>query len=226
MIELIIAISLAGMATVLGAAVLKAGIDFHQRARLHLREQEDFRAALKILRYEWQGRVGNHVFSGQPFLVEFSARRFAEKVMGAQRIRYTCEPADPVEDQGYRLRRTYLAQTASLQALKEAAKLADPKGTAAAPPAGGQPKPANPAPPAGTTGKAPLQEEWLAVADEVMLDKLATCSFSYLETQDLDKRKTSRWIASWTKPADAPRLLRLNLSLARGAVPPLVFVAD
>lgn len=54
LVELIVALTLASLAAVLGAVALRAAIDYTHRARNYLQDQEDLRAGLRLLRIQWQ----------------------------------------------------------------------------------------------------------------------------------------------------------------------------
>lgn len=227
LIELLVAVTLASLAAVLGAAVLKAGVDYVGRARHYLSEQEDFHAATKTVRYIWQGRASD-AFLGLADQVEFSSRRLdAPANLLATRVRLMCLPT---ENEGFVLHREFLADTKALEkaraAIEEARKGDKDKKPAtppATPPAGQQPPPAAPA--AGTT--PPAKIEWLKVAEDDLMTGLAACSFSYLQTIDSKDGKEAKlaiWQPAWLDLAP-PRMLRLNLGLRRGNLPPLIFIA-
>ncbi|MBS4095569.1 MAG: prepilin-type N-terminal cleavage/methylation domain-containing protein, partial [Sulfuricella sp.] len=54
LLEVIVAITLAAMAALLGAMVLRMGGDFYERAHTYLREQQELRGTLRVLRQEMQ----------------------------------------------------------------------------------------------------------------------------------------------------------------------------
>ncbi len=223
LIELLVAITLASLAAVLGAAVLKAGVDYVGRARNYLREQEDFHAATKTVRYIWQARAAD-AFIGQPNFLEFTSRRLdAPANLLATRVRLMCVA---LENGSFVLHREFLADPKALEkaraALEEARKGDKDKKPPATPPAGQPPPPPAAASPADP--KAPAKIEWIKVGEDDLLGDLLECSFSYLLTVEEKERKIAAWQASWLDPV-APRMLRLNLSLRRGMLPPLVFIA-
>lgn len=222
LIELLVAITLASLAAVLGAAVLKAGVDYVGRTREYLRVQEDFHATTKTVRYLWQGRATDN-FLGFADLVEFSTRRVdAPSALLATRVRLTCRLG---EDERYTLHREFLADPKILEKAKAA--LADSKKVAAdkkpTPPPSGSPPPAQP-PGSPPPAQAPAKIEWLVVGEEDLLGGLDSCSFAYLKTVDDKEKKTASWQPAWLD-STPPRMLRLNLGLQRGAVPPLLFTA-
>lgn len=57
LLELVIAMTLAGLAALIGAAGLSAASDYYGRARQRLDAHEDLRALQRILRREWAGRA-------------------------------------------------------------------------------------------------------------------------------------------------------------------------
>lgn len=220
LIELLVAITLASLAAVLGAAVLKAGVDYVGRAREYLRVQEDFHAATKTVRFLWQGRTPDN-FIGFADLVEFSTRRVdAPSALLATRVRLTCRLG---ENERYTLHREFLADTKALEKARAAIEDSKKPAEASKPP----PPPASPpGAPAGTPPPPPAvpKIEWQVVGEEDMLGGLDACSFAYLRTLEDKDKKTASWQPAWGDGA-APRMLRLNISLQRGAVPPLLFTA-
>lgn len=222
LIELLVAITLASLAAVLGAAVLKAGVDYVGRAREYLRVQEDFHAATKTVRFLWQGRTPDN-FIGFADLVEFSTRRVdAPSALLATRVRLTCRLG---EDERYTLHREFLADSKALEkakaAIEDSKKPAEAsKPPPALPPAGSPPG----TPPGAPPAPAAVKIEWLVVGEEDLIGGLDACSFAYLRTLEDKDKKTASWQPAWGDGA-APRMLRLNISLQRGAVPPLLFTA-
>jgi prepilin-type N-terminal cleavage/methylation domain-containing protein len=221
LIELLVAITLASLAAVLGAAVLKAGVDYVGRAREYLRVQEDFHAATKTVRFLWQGRTPDN-FIGFADLVEFSTRRVdAPSALLATRVRLTCRLG---ENERYTLHREFLADTKALEKARAAIEGSKKPAEASKPP---PPPPASPpGAPAGTPPPPPAvpKIEWQVVGEEDLLGGLDACSFAYLRTLEDKDKKTASWQPAWIEGA-APRMLRLNISLQRGAVPPLLFTA-
>jgi len=72
LIEVLVAITLASLVAVIGAAVLRAALDFHSRANRHLKASEDLRAADRLLAHEWsQRRDQRHVALAQWDRVRF-----------------------------------------------------------------------------------------------------------------------------------------------------------
>jgi prepilin-type N-terminal cleavage/methylation domain-containing protein len=195
LIELLVAITLAGLVAVLGALVLRAAIDFHGRATNHLSDGEHLRVADRLLLREWSGRSEQDLVAVAD-MVEFRTARLAGiAVEGVAKVRYLCtenESGQPA------LERQLLA-----------------------PADGGQPG-------GGTAGQgAPGAPAWRVLQSEVLLPKLAGCSFSYLRARETRDAKIAQWTARWAAEAgtaqQAPRLLRLNLATERGEVAPLVY---
>lgn len=221
LMELLVAITLASVAAVLGAAVLKAGVDYIGRARTYLREQEDFHAATRTVRYIWQGRAGE-AFIGAPGLVEFTSTRLdVPTALLATRVRMLCLPQ---EDESYVLHREFLADPKALEKARAALEAAKKEGKDGKPPAGTPPAGQPPAAPPPADPKAPVKIEWVKVAEDDLLTGLSVCSFAYLQTIEEKERKIAIWQPAWLD-TKAPRLFRLNISLRRGAVPPLIFIA-
>ena len=228
LIELLVAITLASLAAVLGAAVLKAGVDYVGRAREYLREQEDFHATSKIMRHLWQGRTADN-FLGFADRLEFSTRRIdSPPNLLATRVRLSCRLDS---DEHYALHREFLAEVKAQE--KALAALAENAKATASKPPGAPPAPAAATPPAPAA--VSVKVEWKVVAEEDLMKGLQACAFSYLRTSDdkakepgkvVDKAapKTAAWQPAWLD-GPPPRMLRLNISLRRGALPPLIFIA-
>jgi prepilin-type N-terminal cleavage/methylation domain-containing protein len=222
LIELLVAITLASLATVLGAAVLRAGIDYVQRTRDYLRTQEDLRAATKTVRFMWQGRLPDN-FIGLSDVVEFSSRRIdAPAGYIATRVQLSCR----VDERGYVLHRDLLVDS-QLQVQIELRKAEQLKQAQ-----DGQRDPGNKPPPDSKPpgdAKPPAEEkprkvEWLLVAQEDMLKGLSHCSFAYLQAVTNKDKKTAAWLDVWPE-VGPPRLFRLNLGVRSGRLPPLIFTA-
>ena len=221
LIELLVAITLASLAAVLGAAVLRAGVDYVQRTRDYLRTQEDLRAATKTVRFMWQGRLPDN-FIGLTDVVEFSSRRLdAPAGFSATRVQLSCR----VNERGYVLHRDLLVD-ARLQQQIELRKAEQLKQAQQGQNAPGNKPPAEAKPPADnkvtTVEQKQEKIEWLLVAQEDLLKGLSHCSFAYLQAVTTRDKKTAAWLDVWPE-AGPPRLLRLNLGVRSGRLPPLIF---
>lgn len=66
----------------------------------------------------------------------------------------------------------------------------------------------------------------LAEAREILLDGLLACGFGFLQPPPAgDAEKPARWVEEW-RGIVRPRLIRLDLATGRGALPPLIPVAE
>lgn len=93
LIELLMALALASLLALAGAAALSVAIDFHQRQSARSQGREDVRAAERILRHEWASR-GRTVRADGQFL-EFDTVNPVLAGMApapaVAQVRYACE---------------------------------------------------------------------------------------------------------------------------------------
>ena len=191
LIELLVAITLAGLVAVVGAAVLRAAIDFHGRAARHLVDSEHLRTADRLLQREWSLRSEQDLVATSSSIEFRSDRLSGIGVEGAARVRYLCS-AD--ESGQLTLERQLLAH-----AHQGAAVTRD--GSTAAP-------------------------AWRVLQTEVLVPRLAACSFAYLRTKEDRDAKIAQWSAETGAGQPAPRLLRLSVATERGEIAPLVYGVD
>lgn len=96
LLELIIALTLAGLATVIGAAALSSSTTWNARARERVADHEQWRALQRVLRIEWAARQPQG-FVGLPAQLEYTAQRLAfdEPLPGGHSVRLHCESLAP-----------------------------------------------------------------------------------------------------------------------------------
>lgn len=90
LIELLVAITLASLVAVLGAVVLRAGLDFHGRADRYLKASEDLRAADRLLAREWSRRREPDLVATVNRLEFQTDRLHGVGEEGAAGVRYLC----------------------------------------------------------------------------------------------------------------------------------------
>lgn len=195
LIELLVAITLAGLVAVMGALVLRASIDFHGRATRRLSDAEHLRAADRLLQREWSRRSEQDLVAASN-MVEFRTERLAGMgIEGAAKVRYSCTQTE--------------SGPAALERLVLGPAEVDLPGS------GGTGRP---------PGTAPV---WRVLQSEVLLPKLASCSFAYLRARETRGVRIAQWTDQWTPEPGAgqlaPRLLRVNLGTERGDIAPLVY---
>ena len=59
LLEMVVALALSALVSLIGAMALGAGADFYTRSELRLRNHADLRATERLLRVEWASRTGN-----------------------------------------------------------------------------------------------------------------------------------------------------------------------
>ncbi|OFZ85631.1 MAG: hypothetical protein A2V78_04010 [Betaproteobacteria bacterium RBG_16_64_18] len=94
LIEVLVAITLASLVAVIGAAVLRAALDFHSRANRHLKASEDLRAADRLLAHEWSQRREPDLVATANRLEFQTDRLYGVGAEGAARVRYLCAGND------------------------------------------------------------------------------------------------------------------------------------
>ena len=202
LIELLVAVTLASLVAVLGALVLRAAIDYHERAARYVREGEDLRAADRLLLREWSGRRAQEVLAGANG-VEFQTDRLAGPYPadepGETRVRYLCSQNDVGE---MVLERLLLARIET------------------APRAGSAPSSRS------SMAQSNTDENWRVLRTEILIPQLLACRFDYLEPREERDGRIAQWRAEVGEGEPAPRLLRLTLVTARGEIAPLVYGAS
>lgn len=195
LLEMIVAMALSALVSMIGAMALGAGADFYARSGLRQHSHADMRAAERTLRTEWESRGSSVVLT--PDGVEFDTTTpvTSMPLPGAARIRYQCQP-----DQKGRF-------TLTSQTLPAVGEFGRPTSAGAArvranagPDGGAQESPVV----AGLTecGFAALQNR-----------------------TDNAGRVTSAWVESWSSKERSPQLLRVKLVGELGDMPSMVFVA-
>ncbi|MCL2829511.1 MAG: prepilin-type N-terminal cleavage/methylation domain-containing protein [Betaproteobacteria bacterium] len=198
LIELVVAMTLAALAAVAGAMTLRIGIDYYDRARAFLKQQEDLRAAIVILRREWETRAPRLTENTSEEL-DFEPQQtfFGPDARKPTRVRYRCEGSEPGQ-----IRLVHEGLTAVAGAII-------PQGEGEQSGSSAQQRRAPP--------------ELRSVVQETLLDGLSLCAFSYLDPGNAKKDIPAHWADAWDADRPPPRVVRLQLEMRRGTLPPLVF---
>lgn len=211
LLEVIIAITLASMATLLGAAVLRMGGDFYERAHVYLREQQELRGTLRLLRQEMQaipkGTVGLRGNASQVDMLSekpplSSGRTKATLVsIGCMEV----APGRYALVHLMRLEAGQSGQAAEAQLKAELAQLGSPGGAVVA-------------------QQAPVQTGNLlepVYEQEILVSSLTQCGFSYLARDE--KEPVAAWLDEWGMDKKMlPLAVRLRVATGKGALPPVV----
>lgn len=212
LLEVIVAITLASMATLLGASVLRMGGDFYERAHIYLREQQELRGTLRLLRQEMQaipkGTVGLRGNASQVDLLSekppLSSGRTKPTLLSIGCMETT--PGHYTLAHLMRVEAGQSAQVVAAQLKAELAKLGSPGATVA--------PPLPPPPPDG----GPLEPTY---EQEILVSSLTQCGFSYLARDE--KEPVAAWLDEWGMDKKVlPLAVRLRLATDKGALPPVV----
>lgn len=198
LLELVIAMTLAALVAVIGAAALSAGTDFYERARKRLKDHEDLRAAQRVIRLEWESRLPRAI-DAEASWVEFEprTRAFTGPVQGGQKVRYRCEP----DARGF--------YTLWHELLPYAPASPPPQGQAGA-----------------ATAQQPKRGVAQPILQEILAEELLRCDFSFLPPiqKTPGAQAEARWLQYWDGQTAPPSIMRVRLDAYRGELPPLVFV--
>jgi prepilin-type N-terminal cleavage/methylation domain-containing protein len=179
LIELIIAITLAALISVMVATVLRQGIQHYERGQLFFKEQQGILAVSRLLRLELtRGAVSG--VSGDDSSLRFETTQLPQSLAdgqsGKQKIELRCSPLEaPL--QGWSLQHQLLpaaplpGSDASTPAAAAAA-VAATTDTRSPPPAGASPSADSPADATAAVGPTELPEP--------LIDTLTECRFSFL----------------------------------------------
>ena len=197
LLEMVVALALSSLVSLIGAMALAAGADFYTRSELRLHSHADLRAAERSLRVEWESRTGNVQLTGDA--VEFDT---ATPVSGAippglARVRYSCLSNSGL---GFVLvHKTIRIDVDEKKNVAGAQTLKSPMGESDI----ASPKPVE------------------------LLKGLSVCRFSALSSRPSGYgKKIPVWLESWNTKDLPPQLLRLKLMSASGELPHIVFVAQ
>lgn len=218
LLEVIIAITLASLATLLGASILRMGGDFYQRAHAYIGEQQELRGALRLIRQEIQavpkGTVGLRGNAAQIDLLS------EKPPLASGRVKPTLISLGCMETAPGRYALVHLMriepgqhqqkQLAEAQLKAELAQLMPtPGATAVQPPPLPQPLLAEGGP------QEPVYEQ------EVLMRALTQCSFAYLARDE--KQRVAVWLEEWGMEKKVmPLAVSLRVATTKGLLPAVV----
>lgn len=210
LLEVIIAITLASLATLLGAMVLRMGGDFYERAHIYLREQQELRGSLRLLRQEIQavpkGTVGLRGNVTQVDLISekppLSSGRSKPTLLSIG-----CMESAPGRFSLVHLMRLEAGQSSQATESQLKALLSQ---------LGSQPGAPVPQPQLSSGGMLePVYEQ------EILISSLTQCSFSYLAKDETERLAV--WLEEWGMDKKTlPLAVRLRLATVKGTLPPVV----
>jgi prepilin-type N-terminal cleavage/methylation domain-containing protein len=208
LIELLIAMTLAALIVALGADILRTGMDFYQRAHLHIRQQQEMRGFFRLLRLELQGGLQKTApLSGQQDWLAYSTANLPQGIgwPGKTPVRLSCRVTEDGHIElvhGIQLTQAAIANKLSIEPSR----------------AGSQENPA-----ATATSEA---NEVAPYQEETLVHGLTACAFSFLiriPAPD-SPQPTAVWVEEWLegKGLPSPLAVRVQLTLPGGALPPVV----
>lgn len=195
LLEMIVAMALSALVSMIGAMALSAGADFYARSGLRQHSHADMRAAERTLRTEWESRGSSVALT--PDGVEFDSTTpvASMPLPGIARIRYQCQ----LDPNG---RFTLTSQTLPATGLL------------------GQSMSAGVA-----RGKAKSEVDAVVHESTVAAGLTECGFAALQKSTDNAGRVTSAWVENWSSKERSPQLLRVKLIGELGEMPSMVFVA-
>lgn len=95
LLELVVALAVSGLVTLLGASAMSMALDFYQRHGQRSSVRESIRASERILRHEWSGRGQLMASDGLSleFVTAYPVLRKPQPGLELALVRYVCESA-------------------------------------------------------------------------------------------------------------------------------------
>ena len=222
LLELIVALALSALVSLIGAMALGAGADFYSRHQQRLAQHADVKAAQRMLRVEWQARAKWVQVHSDSLEFDTTVPTSNPPQLGLGRVRYRCilgadgrfgltreagaGVGNPIGGASVGPVQAASASTGSAVAAGLAAAALGTGGSAAAAQA--------------TSAAGPLSEP------EMLLGGLSICAFSALQMDENAKGKAPvRWVSDWLATNQPPRLVRVKWVGDGGDLPHTVFVA-
>ncbi len=210
LIEVIVAMTLAALITTMGAGILRTGLDFYKRAHDYIRQQQEIRGALRLLRQEIQGASKGRVsLIGDSGQIEFTTDNLPVALgkPGIRKVSMVCQP----EDQGGIVLTHRVMPNKPAQAKTGEAAAAPDKA-----PVEAKKTPVEPDNVQAEAYEAPVEAE-------ALVHQLEQCEFSFLEKIEKDHKATARWTDVWGEgKTPLPLAIRLRLSTDKFDLPPVV----
>lgn len=90
LLELVVALALSALVSLIGAMALSAGTDYYSRSGLRLHYQANVKATEKTLRVEWKTRGKDVQLSAEAVMFDTATPVAALPFVGIARVRYAC----------------------------------------------------------------------------------------------------------------------------------------
>jgi prepilin-type N-terminal cleavage/methylation domain-containing protein len=197
LLEMVVALALSSLVSLIGAMALSGGADFYGRSELRLHNHADLRAAERTLRVEWESRTGDVQLTTDTVEFDTATPVSGATSHGLARVRYSCMPNAGL---GFML----VHKTIPLND--------DDKGEVAG---------------AKALKSTNSELDIVSPKSAELLKGLSVCKLSALSSRPSQSGKNIPvWLDSWNIKDPPPELLRLKLVTASGEWPNIVFVAQ
>lgn len=214
LLELIIAMTLAALIVALGAGILRMGMDFYHRSHEYIRQQQEVRGFLKLLRDELQGASkGALALTGDQTRLNFTTDNMPAGIGrgGQNTVSLECRESEPgrIELIHRLLVKKIPAEEKELppEAVAKPGEVAKPRTV--------KPETAKPENLKPETLKPEYEEEPL-------VHRLSQCAFSYLARDEKSGKPKAAWVNEWREGKGSPLAIRVQLAPPTGNLPPVV----
>lgn len=218
LLELIIAMTLAALIVALGASILRMGMDFYHRSHEYIRQQQEVRGFLRLLRDELQGASkGALAMKGDQARLDFTTDNLPTGIGrgGQNTVFLECRENPPGQVE-------LIHGIMVKKILPETEKTPDDAAKPGEPPKPGIAKPVTVKPEIleRDTSKPEYEEEPL-------VHQLSQCSFSFLvldekDGKPKDGKPKAAWVNEWPEGKGLPLAVRIQLAPPTGNLPPVV----
>ena len=213
LLELIIAMTLAALIVALGASILRMGMDFYHRSHEYIRQQQEVRGFLKLLRDELQGATkGTLTLNGDQTRLNFTTDNMPTGIGrgGLNTVSLECRE----NEQGQiELIHRMLVKKIPAEEEKVPVEITRPGEVA-------KPGVAKPQMPKLDTLK--LDSSQPEFEEELLVHQLSQCAFSFLLRDDKDGKPKAAWVNEWLEGKPLPPAIRVQLTPPTGSLPPVV----
>lgn len=196
LLELIVAIALSALVSLIGATALGAGADYYSRTEARLHHRVNVKAVERALRTEWAARGGSVQLSNDAVEFETTIPVSETPPLGVARVRYECQGNHTT---GYRLTHQTWPKIK---------------------------KPDDSALHAGTTLPSRDVRQGEVQRIDLLTGLRNCQFSALQSRMSESGRAVSKWVVLWDEKARAPQLLRLKLTGDFGDLPQFVFVAQ
>ncbi len=212
LLELIIAMTLAALIVALGAGILRMGMDFYQRSHAYIRQQQEVRGFLKLLREELQGATpGVLALAGEPLRLNFTTDSLPAGIGRGGQNAISLECRGNEQGQVDLIHRILLKKE-----IEENQKKPDEIA-----------KPGAAKPETVKVEVAKLEAVRPGTAlpeyeEEALVRQLSQCAFSFLARDEKGGKSKAVWVNEWPSAAGLPLAVRVQLAPPSGNLPPVV----